>query len=274
MPTLYVDDREDLAVLLSNLADITGSGLKVKTKRLEYPHPDEPGRKVQAGDYCFHSLNGPDGLCTVGIERKRVRDMLGSMESGRYVGSQLPAMLHVYDFSFLIVEGYYRANPESLRIELPAGRRGNKTRWKDQVWGTRAMHFAALDSHLTTLRLHTPVHVIKTRTPQETALEIYILWHHFHSKKWSQHKSHLAFPFRGHRPPGNVAPSFLRCLAKEMPGIQWERSKQCEQVFRTVQDMFNAPWEKWAMIDGITERKAREIVAKIRGTHRSKGKTS
>jgi ERCC4-type nuclease len=102
-------------------------------------------------------------------------------------------------------------------------------------------------------------------------MEIFILWHHFASKRWSQHKSHMRFPDRG-RPDGNIAPSFLRCLAKEIPDIRWERSKACEQVFRTPQEMFNADWERWAMIDGITPKRAREIVARIRGTHKPRGK--
>jgi ERCC4-type nuclease len=280
MPTIYVDDREDnarnrveMTMLLREIVQLSGTKLAITSKRLQYPHPEDRSRKIQAGDYCFMSPNGPDGLCSVGIERKRVRDMLGSMESGRYAGGQLPAMLHVYDFSFLIIEGWYRANPESLRLELPAGQRGGRTRWKEQVWGTRAMHFAALDSHLTTLRLHTPVQIIKTRTPQETAMEIFILWHHFASKKWDQHKSHLRFPAHV-RPPGNVEPSFIRCVAKEIPGVAWERSKACEEIFLSGQDMFNADWERWAMIDGITPKRAREIVARIRARTRARGKVT
>jgi ERCC4-type nuclease len=230
-----------------------------KVKRLEYMDPDDDRRKIQAGDFAFMG-HGPEGACLVGIERKRVRDLISSIESGRLAGSQLPNMLKVYQVNYLIVEGWYRPNHNNLCLELPAG----KGKWRDTIWQDRRMHYLALDAFLNTVRMKSPVQVIKTRTPHETAMEIHIL-HHWFQKDWEKHKSHLRFPYENPERVQTTRPNLCRRWAKELDNIGWERSKEAEAVFQTAHGLGNATVEKLELIDGITPRRAQQLWKEIRG---------
>ena len=46
-------------------------------------------------------------------------------------------------------------------------------------------------------------------------------------------------------------PSLMRRVAKELPGIGWERSLVVEAKWDSVRDMVNAPVEEWLELDGI-----------------------
>jgi len=46
-------------------------------------------------------------------------------------------------------------------------------------------------------------------------------------------------------------PSLVRRVAKELPGIGWERSLLVEETFDSVRTMVNAPLEQWLEIEGI-----------------------
>lgn len=250
---LHVDDRIGSRELAPMLAQLIPES-KVRVARLDY------------GDFSIYSRDGgpDDSAILVGVERKRIRDMISSMESGRYAGSQLPGMLNLYDTSYLIVEGYYRPDSESGCLQLPAGH----GQYRSAIWKSRVLDYRALDAFLNTMRMKTPVQVIKTRTPQETAMELYILWHWYTSKRWSQHGSHLRFPST---PPPATTPvtgqaSAFRRMVKELPYIGWERSFQVERVFGG--DILNPALGNvadWCLVDGITPTRAMEIVKALRG---------
>lgn len=236
-----------------------------RIRRLEYTDPDDERKKIQAGDFAFLG-NGPEGKCLVGIERKKVSEMMGVIEAekstgSRLHGSQLPNMLKVYEFSYLIVEGWYRPNYDNLCLEMPAG----KGRWRDTVWRNRRMHYLALDAFLNTVRMKSPVQVIKTKTPHETAMEIHILHHWFTSKEWEKHRSNLSFPYSAPERVQINKPSLCRRWAKELENVAWERSKEIEAVFKTAHGLGNATIEKLQLVDGITPKRAEEIWKEIRG---------
>lgn len=258
-----MDDRTGSQELLLLLQDLVGQK-GAKTKRLEYRDPEDDRRKIQAGDFSFMGY-GPEGPCLVGVERKKVREMLGHIQydkttGSRLHGSQLPQMLKVYDFNYLIVEGYYKTNHKTACLELPAG----KGKWRDTVWKDQRMHYRALDSFLNTIRLKSSVQVIKTKTPHDTAMEIHIL-HRWFQKEWHKHKSHLSFPYNAPERVQMTKPSLCRRWAKELDNVGWERSKEVEAVLRSGHGLANAAVEKLALIDGITPERAEKIWKEIRG---------
>ena len=242
--SVYVDDRigsKELAPLIAKL------GLTTKTRRLEF------------GDFAFWS---PDGLPEdrggfIGIERKTIRDMVSSIQSGRYSGHQLPGMLELYDVSYLIVEGRYKRDPYNRCLCLPTANQS----WTNKVWKSELFDFRALDAYLNTIRLKTPVQVIKTENPQQTAMEVYILWHWFTARRWSSHKGHEGFHSSALPIVGNIRPSGFRQVVKELPYIGWERSKQVEEAFGgSLRRAFNAKPGAWSTIDGVTPERAAGIV--------------
>lgn len=245
---VYVDDRQgskELDLLL------TSCGLPTKVRRLRY------------GDFSFYSPNGPNNKPVgIGIERKKVLDFISSMETGRLAGSQLPGMAELYDFSFLIVEGDYVPNFETGRLMVLT--KGD--RFSSRIYRDQQRDYRLVDGILNTLRLKTGVHVIRTSTQQQTATEIYMLWHWFRSKRWDSHKSHMDFA----QPPppsflGTSKPSFFRHIAKEVPGIGWDRSIEVESLYRgNVVNFINSTVEEFSRINGITRKRAQDIWRKLR----------
>jgi ERCC4-type nuclease len=240
-----------------NVDDRAGS--KELVPALEYLHLPCKVKRLKFGDFCFLSPHGPDGYCTVGIERKTVSEVVGSIQAGasdRMSGTQIPGMLENYDFSILIVEGLANPNPATSQLEIP-NRKGR--------WIQTGLHYRALDASLTTLEMQTPVKVLRTMNPQDTALRIEVLWRWFDSKKWDQHKSHFKFPQVQQKYVELTQASLFRRIAKEIPGIGWERSKLLERYFGNVLEMVNADVSKWGLIDGITTKRAQAIWKMLRG---------
>src|SRR5574341_1238250 len=64
--------------------------------------------RLEYGDVAF-SGRGPSGVCTVGVEIKKIPDLVDCIYSGRFAGHQLPGMLDTYDYCYLLVEGATRA---------------------------------------------------------------------------------------------------------------------------------------------------------------------
>src|SRR5690606_14817743 len=68
--------------------------------------------QLKSGDACFMG-NGPDDKeVMIGIERKKVPDLLSSINSSRLAGLQIPQMMKYYWRTLLIVEGQFRCHRE------------------------------------------------------------------------------------------------------------------------------------------------------------------
>lgn len=248
-PPILVDDRIGSREYAPALEEI--AGVQVNVQRMEF------------GDFAFMSENGPDGPCWVGIERKTVRELMGDIDEGRFAGNQLAGFIKRYDFAFLIVEGWYRRNYETRCLEVPRG--------KGRPWLSLG-HYAKLDGHLSTLRLKTPIEVVKTQRWQDTVTEVELLYRWF-SKPWDQHGSHLRFPVTPHR--GRrieiARPGIVQRVAKEFSGIGWERARTAVRVFKSVRELGNSNEESWMMIDGVGGATAAKVVREIRGEEKEKG---
>lgn len=221
-------------------------------------------RRLQHGDFAFATDHGPLGPAWVGIERKKVSELMGDIEEGRFVGNQMAPMLRRYDFNYLIIEGWSRRNHQSGQLEIP---RGNP---QDRQW-IRIGDYRRLDSHLNTLRLMTPIHVVKAPRWADTVMEIHLLYHWF-SKPWGDHASHLRFPVKAKSRIEMTEPGIVRRVAKEFDNIGWERSIAVEGIFDSVQAMGNSNQEQWELIDGIGPGRAAKIIRQIRGEEKEKGK--
>lgn len=224
-----------------------------------------PVRRLEFGDFFFMAPQGGPGddVTTVGIERKRIRDMIQSVMSGRLSGSQLPGMAETYDFTFLIIEGDYVCNPYTKKLEI----KNAAGRYTDRLWNNRSLDYRTLDASINTIRLKTNVQVIKTYSIQHTAMEVFHLWSWFNSKPWSKHSSHIAFPHLVHEGPiSNVPgkPTYFRRMIKELPHIGWDRSSEAEHLFNgDLRRAVNADVETWNLIKGVSVKRAEEIVKAI-----------
>jgi ERCC4 domain len=150
--------------------------------------------RLEYGD-CVFTGNGPDGECMVGVERKRLADLVTSMQDRRLSGHQLRGLWQAVDFVYLVAEGVWREGDGGQIEEW-----GWVAREKRQGWrafysgpgggsGRSAISFEQLDHYLCTLELKGGVVLRRTRDARETARFYVSRWRWFNQKAWDAHKS-------------------------------------------------------------------------------------
>lgn len=241
---LFVDSRIgsfDLEPMLKSL------GAPVELTTLEF------------ADCCFVG-SGPEGRpVQVGIELKKLNDMLSCITTGRFSGHQLPGLVQNYDEIWLIVEGIYRANPRDGILETYKG--GD---WRAVELGARRWQYRDLEAFLTTAEVKAGVRVRRTNSRDETARVVAGLYAWWTATDYEDHRSHLALN-RSRDIALLAKPSLTRRIANELPGIGFERSGMVAGHFETVRNMVNADESEWVVLPGIGKTIARRIVAEVNG---------
>lgn len=213
-----------------------------------------PNAQLEFLEYGDVSFVGGGKL--IGIEIKTISDALNSMQSGRLADHQIPGLLAMYDVVYLIVEGYYRSDPESGVVQWRRGRD-----WTDAYSGHSRVMWSALDGWLTSMEILGGIHLRRTTSAKETAATIQSLYN------WWQKDEHKSL--RVFNTAADAAaidrPGFERRVAKELPLIGWERSKDVVKHFGTVYRMATAPLSEWLKVDGIGPGIAGKVVAAING---------
>lgn len=235
---ILVDYREDSEHKGSN-------GLWDDLKKTSLPLEQA---KLEFGDLMFIG-NGPEGEVSVGLEFKKIRDLLQSVRSGRYQGHQLLGM-QGFDFRYLLIEGEYHSDAQGL-VTLRAGR----TLWKP---APGRMASAELRKTLIGLPLRAGTLVWETRTRRDTIEWITDLYRGWTDKPWDAHTSHIAI----YRPPTLVAISDKRITFTTLPGIGTKTSLLVEKHFRgNIRRAANASIHEWGKIDGVGLKTAERIIA-------------
>ena len=260
-------------------------------------HPSAPpisSTRLPAGDVAFDG-HGPKGINTifVGIEYKRIHDMMNSIRSGRYSGHQLPELLNYYDQYYLILEGPYREGDDgnlqsfSSKDLAQEPRRFQKEhltgRWFTLNINTTSQHsfrYTELDHFLCTLESHTPVKIRRSLSIHDTVSQIVSLFTQhwewrakdgkWHPRPWDSHHGYEAI-----HTPQTVATigkaGLVRKVAASLSGIGWERSGEVAIKFNTVKDMIEAGPKEWATIPGIGKVLAERVFKQLRGEWKDPG---
>lgn len=211
--------------------------------------------RLVSADITFDG-NGPGGTVAIGIERKRVGDLMGSIRSGRLSGEQLVAMNQIYQFVYLVVEGLYRPSSDGF-IEVHV-----RGKWRDLVLGRQKFLYSELDNYLTTVELNANVMVRRTASEYETCVQVVDLYRWW-NKEWDRHHAHEAIK---HQEGVTLKrASLLRRVAAELPGVGWIRSGAVEKHFASIQEMTIANERDWVQIEGIGPGIAKRVVKALRG---------
>jgi ERCC4-type nuclease len=241
---LLIDDRIGSKDLLRPLQLF---GVPAELMRLEF------------GDFAFIGRGEGGRPIHVGVELKETRDLIKSLETKRIAGHQLGGLLTTYDRPWLLTEGIWRANDDGVLEVFSGG-------WRPASVGPRHIMARELDAQILTLCIRGGIshHHCSTRT--DTIRWLSVLYHWWCDKNMDAHKSHLAF----HQPDLDRAlletPSFTRRVAKELPGIGWEKSRVVEEFFGgSVRRMACAPMQQWTQIPGIGPKIASAVVAAFEG---------
>lgn len=231
LATIYVDDREKERPHPTNEDRTVGTDM-LKLVRSHRDSPTALPKHLIAGDFCFAG-NGEKGPCLVGIERKRIRDMLSSMRLGRYTGEQVPKLIEHYDYKFLVIEGTYRTNWYSGLLEDLVGKQ-----YAPISYGRGNYTGLELESFLISNILCTPIKIKRTRDERET-VEFLIALNHRFSEPWDKNLEHVTAIHQPEQYATIGKASTVRRVAYCLQGIGWDKSGSVEQNYKSVWDVMS-----------------------------------
>lgn len=210
---------------------------------------------LPGGDFAFDG-NGPDGPVCIGIERKALGDMLGSMRTNRLTGRQLPVMNKMYDVVYVLVEGQYRANAEGTLEGLQWDRTDRKVRWRPYTLAAKGpqskqyFRYAELDKHIVTLETKKNVAVIYTYD-KTTSVWAVINRYNWWQKEWDEHTS--ADPIKMQQDVFFGRTTLCEEYASKLLGMGQKRARQIAKHFKTVECMVNGVPAEWTEIEFVNK---------------------
>jgi ERCC4-type nuclease len=205
---ILVDSRAGSEELVKPLLNL---GLPVEETQLDY------------GDVAFLGRGEGGKQVFIGVEHKKVPDLVQSLTSGRLQGHQLPGMLQMYDRSWLVVEGEWTTDPAGSVHTWQS--RGKKRRLKG------APPAMELEKRLLCLETRGGFRVRHCPGRQDTLRFLFALYRYWTDKDLDEHKSHLAI----HAPDMDAKMldhiSDFRRIAAQVPGIGMVRSEAFELAY-------------------------------------------
>lgn len=206
---------------------------------------------------------GHDGVpVSIGIELKRLDELMADLHTGRFLGHQAPGMRREYDYCWLVVEGDCREGRKG-ELEVPKGRPSASGRrgWTQLQIGYQAMRYQTLLALLMTITQKAGIFVRQTKTRGQTlkfCQGLAAWW----EKGWDQHQAMDRLYVAPHGPIPREHTLLERWL-QALPGVGWKRSAHAERLFASPHALATASIEDLMAIKGVSRAKARTIYALI-----------
>lgn len=246
------------------------AGSKEYLKSFEGASPAQ----LDAADMAFTG-NGPGNQTWfIGIEHKKVSDLVGCIQSGRFSGTQLPKMVRMYDVCFLLVEGILGPDYSTGKLSSRYG--------KGNIY-TYGISYSGFVNFLTSVQLFSslsgvPCIVLRSVNKKESEMVITGLYHYF-QKPWEEHKSLLTpdftkiqrlpteIGFETRPEPGDddYPEYFLRQAVMQIKGLSWQMAGKVSEIFQTLENAMGASEKDWERIDGIGKTLARRAYETLHG---------
>lgn len=263
---IYIDDR----IGSGELAPLFEHGLQTQVTRLQY------------GDAYFLG-KGPNGVpVPVGIERKKIKDLVNSMTTNRLAGYQIPGLLNSYQYIYLIVEGSWRRNPDNGDLEVRNGRG-----WYPLKMGKRVFQVRDVIKFINTLTVNCNLTnrtfiYLTTFNDLETVNVITDLYKWWTCKDFEDHRSHLGYfrPRNSTNGPGsdltyNPFSDLIEQTSKSLPvkraaesigyglNVGSKKALEVAKRFHSIMQMCLATEADWLEIKGIGKVLAKRMYEEI-----------
>lgn len=208
--------------------------------------PVESVPRLTSGDLCFEG-RGEKGIPTqIGIEFKKLEELVGALRTERLQGYQMVEMRQTFDHSYLLYEGeihYSRSGMLQRKVK-----KAFRTEYAD-IPGR--MTIGELLKRINVLHLCGGLNPIHTDTRADTCQQVAALYHAWTDTDLDKHKSHLAV----YVAPQLAMVSDVRRTYCTLPHIGRRASLAVEQHFVDGPTAaFEASIEQWAGIQ-ITDDK-------------------
>ncbi len=180
-------------------------------------------KRLKSGDVMFVGRGEKGAPLVIGIEHKKLSDLIQSLNDGRLVGDQLPAMVREFDRSHLIIEGDWQRDAD-----------GSVSTWKSNAKRGRLRGSPSaieLRKRILSLEIRTGVRVEWAPTRRWSLDYIYALFRVWTDKDLDEHRSHLAI----HAPDADSAlrlpmSDFRAACQVLLPGVGFAASKVVENL--------------------------------------------
>lgn len=248
---ILVDDRAGSKELVRPLR---AQGLEVVECRLDF------------GDVAFQGRGVKGTPVDIGVEFKKVPDLVTSIRDGRLPGYQIPGMLGehgAYEYAWLLIEGQWDISSQGL-VTMRSG---------THEWKTLPGRMTAseLNRRLITYVTNVGLYVWRTYHRQDTVSFLTSLYRRWTDVDLDQHDSHVV----AHQPFAFAALSDFRDVVSRFPGIGVGTSASVEEYFEgSLERAIQAGVDEWAKIPVRTRtgtvrrlglRTAEQIVAFCKG---------
>lgn len=221
---------------------------------LEHYLPLAQSATLEFGDAAILGHND----CLIGVERKRVGDLLRVIVDGRFVSEQLPGLLNTYSRIYLLVEGEWCARGDGALLV-----RGSRGQWEQPMWGRQdGWRYSEVSRWLTSLEEGAGVRLMRTGSPLESAAWLENLEAEF-SKAPEKRRTLQGIYYAPI--PSLFTPSLVRRFAALLPGIGPGKSLAVADHFKTVHEAVNAPLKSWLEIPGVGGTIAKKVWDALRG---------
>lgn len=214
---------------------------------------------LEFGDFACEG-NGPNGKTLIGIERKKLHNVLGVIDSGQYSGHQGPGMYQMYGQRFFLVEGDWAPGTSPAFIGVLMERFPGMAQFMPCKYRTGKVMYAKLYRYLLSISM-SGVTVLHSRNLMETAINITEVYHWF-QKSWNNHTSLISMQNLA-IPSLNGKPSLVRRWAAELEGIDVKHSQDADRIFKRPIDLAQANESAWVRIAGIGPKTAQRIINEI-----------
>ena len=246
---LILDDREHDSLRRA----LAPYDLAIEVCRLEY------------GDIAWEGRGPRAKPVLIGIERKRLPDLIASMTDRRLAGHQLRGMYAHYDYCYLLIEGMWRPAIDGSIETLQS------SRWLPLFSRGAGVNYRQVDSYLSSLEIKGRVIVCRSANVAETAALLSSRYHWW-QKRFEDHHAHdqiftrdpLTQLERGKALSYSREPGLVEKIAAQLSGIDrkaWDVGRR----FKTVEAMVAATEREWMEVPGIGKTIAGQVVKELRG---------
>ncbi len=215
--------------------------------------------RLEFADFAFMG-NGKDGFFPIGVERKRIGDLVNSMTSGRLAGHQLPGLRNSYEVVYLLIEGLWRPNPRDGVMEFYV----NNRRWIPMTQGKRRFMARDVYKYINTLCLLGGIRLAPTTaTPRESAQWIQAMYSWWNDKEFNEHVS-IEKEYNQYAQFYTKKVPFLQRVFSELPDIGKNKARSLSDRYRTLWDLVTTNKQELMSIEGIGPKIAERIMRIIR----------
>lgn len=219
------------------------------------------------GDVCFEG-NGPHGTMLIGIEMKKIHDMLNCIDDARFSAHQRTGMSQMYKVSILNIQGYWRAHDESGLLMEGFLNRDGELKWAYCRPAGRTVMYSKLRRYLFSVSL-SGVHVTYTRDIVQTSIDI-VEWYWYFQKRWKDHTALLEMQ-KLNIPSLTGKPPLVRRWAADLEGIGVKFSDDAAKLFKKPITLATSDEMDWLRIPGIGVPTAQSIWREIHGVKNGTG---